>query len=82
MTRLTLVVPVYNEEAMLEAFVNQIRESLRDLTDIQWEILFVDDGSSDATPRLLVSLAQREERLRYLRLTRNFGKEAAIHAGL
>ncbi len=82
MTRLTLVVPVYNEEAMLEAFVNQIRESLRDLTDIQWEILFVDDGSGDNTPHCLKDLARREERLHYLRLTRNFGKEAAIQAGL
>lgn len=80
--RFTLVVPIYNEEPMLAIFVARVCEILAGLPDTEWQCLFVDDGSFDTTPQLLAALAAQNQQLRYLRLTRNFGKEAAIQAGL
>jgi glycosyltransferase involved in cell wall biosynthesis len=78
---LTVVVPVYNEEAALPAFHTELRTVLEGLR-LPYTILYVDDGSSDATPRLVDDLAESDPRVRALHLSRNFGHQAALTAGL
>ena len=82
MTRLTLIVPCYNEEAALPVFCERVDAVVSDLPGVEAEFLFVDDGSTDATLPFLRALAERDRRVRYLSFSRNFGKEAAMYAGL
>lgn len=76
---LSLVVPCYNEQTCIEAFVEAVRK-LR--LPVALEFVFVDDGSEDGTLGILQALAQRVGDVRYVALSRNFGKEAALLAGL
>jgi glycosyltransferase involved in cell wall biosynthesis len=82
---LTILVPVKDEEEAIAPFVARLSRTLCALPDPAadaWEILFVDDGSSDATlPAIMVANTQ-DNRVRALSLSRNFGKEAALSAGL
>ncbi|GAB2795130.1 glycosyltransferase family 2 protein [Halomonas shantousis] len=78
---LSLVVPVKDEEEAIGPFLDAIFDTLREV-DYELEILFIDDGSSDATAARLQEAAQRDSRIRWLKLSRNFGKEAAMSAGL
>ena len=80
---LSIVVPVKDEEESIFAFVERVSPILdRICRGESWEILFVDDGSSDATLAVIAAANQREPRTRALSLSRNFGKEAALSAGL
>jgi polyisoprenyl-phosphate glycosyltransferase len=78
---ISIVVPCFNEEASLAKTVPAIQEALRGLTD-SYEILVVDDGSVDKTFCIVREYMKRNGRIRGFRFTRNFGKEAAIYAGL
>ncbi|MFI1621272.1 glycosyltransferase family 2 protein [Streptomyces lydicus] len=81
--RLTIVVPCYNEEAVVELFDHRVRDSLDQLDGVEYELCYVDDGSSDSTLDRLRALRLRHSRnTRYLSFSRNFGKEAAMLAGL
>ena len=81
--RLTVVSPAYNEAAALPIFHGQLARVLDGLGgQIDCEVLYVDDGSSDATAEVLADLARGDPRVRYLRLSRNFGHQAALSAGL
>lgn len=79
--RLSIIVPCYNEEDALDHFWATITPHL-DALDVRWDIVFVNDGSSDATLLKLVALHQADGRAKVVDLTRNFGKEAAMTAGL
>ncbi len=79
---LTIAVPFYNEAATIQAFADTILPVLDAIPDTQWEIVCVDDGSSDGTLLKLVALAQGDERFRVLEFSRNFGKEAALTAAI
>jgi len=80
---LSVVVPVKNEEDGILPFVQRVGAILDGIAqDSGWEILFVDDGSTDATLAAIVAANQRDPRVRALSLSRNFGKEAALSAGL
>jgi glycosyltransferase involved in cell wall biosynthesis len=76
---ISVVAPVLNEEATLQTFYERVCAALRDLP---FEIVLVDDGSTDATPDLLRELAQADPRVCVVRLSRNFGYQAAVTAGL
>ena len=78
---LSLVVPAYNEEAVLEVFYRET-ERVTARMDVEIEYLFVDDGSKDRTLSILREMAARDTRVHYVSFSRNFGKEAAIYAGL
>jgi glycosyltransferase involved in cell wall biosynthesis len=78
---LEVVVPVYNEAAVLEFFAARLGAVL-DRLDVPSTVLFVSDGSTDATVPLLEELVARDSRVRYLCLSRNFGHQAALSAGL
>ena len=82
MELLSIIVPCYNEEAALEAFYEQTSAVCARLPGAAVEYIFVDDGSTDGTLGLLRALAERDGRVRWLSLSRNFGKEAAMFAGL
>jgi polyisoprenyl-phosphate glycosyltransferase len=81
MTQLTIVVPAYNEAAVLEAFHRRLIAVL-DMLTLDCAVLYVDDGSVDASWAILQSLRAGDPRVGALRLSRNFGKEAALTAGL
>ncbi|WP_420878376.1 glycosyltransferase family 2 protein [Streptomyces sporangiiformans] len=78
---LSVVVPCFNEEQVLEAFNDELHAQLDELQE-PYEVVFVDDGSTDGTLSLLRAFAFRDRRVRYLSLSRNFGKEAGLLAGL
>ena len=78
---LSLVVPVYNEEESLEPLIHEIRAALDPLGK-SYEVIVVDDGSSDGTFALLSRLHKTEPRIKALRFKRNFGQTAAVAAGL
>jgi glycosyltransferase involved in cell wall biosynthesis len=81
MPRLTIVVPAYNEAAVLEAFHARLSLVL-DALSFPSDVLYIDDGSTDDTWQLIQELASRDTRIGALKLSRNFGKEAALTAGL
>jgi len=78
---ISLIVPVYNEQEAIDLFFKSVTQVFLD-TEINIEILFVNDGSSDNTLEKLKSLAINDERIKIITLSRNFGKEAALTAGL
>src|SRR5215471_5655194 len=78
---LSVVVPVYNEAAGLAAFWARLAPVL-DTLGLASEVIFVDDGSSDATLAQLVSLRHADRRVKIVSLSRNFGKEIALSCGL
>lgn len=81
--KISIVVPCYNEEVALVFFQKEIdRVSQELMPDVTFEILYIDDGSKDNTLQEIHHLAEQDERVKYISFSRNFGKEAAIYAGL
>lgn len=78
---LSLIVCLYFEEDCVAEFVRQVSGALH-LERIKWEIVFVDDGSTDSTVPIVKELAIKDPRIKLIVLSRNFGKEAAITAGI
>ena len=80
-TLISVVLPVYNEARVLPELVDSL-DSVMAECGRQYEILFVDDGSTDDSPRVLDRLAAENSRVRVIHLSRNFGHQAAVQAGL
>jgi len=78
---ISIVVPVFNEAEVLDVFYHRLKKVLDTLTVLS-EIVFVDDGSTDNSHALLIGLQQSDERIAVVALSRNFGKEIAMTAGL
>jgi len=76
---LSVVAPMYEEEGLVDAFYERVVAALE---SVPFELVLVDDGSSDRTPQLLAALAERDPRVRVVGLSRNFGHQTAITAGL
>lgn len=81
MQKLSLIVPCYNEEEALPIFYAEVDKISALLKNYEVEMLFVDDGSKDKTLDVVKELAKKDERVKYLSFSRNFGKEAAMYAG-
>lgn len=79
--RLAIVVPVFNEAAVIGKTTERLRQSFATL-DAIWQVVFVNDGSSDASPDILEDLAREESRFAVIHLARNFGHQMAVTAGL
>ena len=82
MKTLDLIIPCYNEAQVLPLLMQALQDVRGTLTDYDCRLLFVDDGSSDATLEVLKGFAATDSAVRYLSFSRNFGKEAAMLAGL
>jgi dolichol-phosphate mannosyltransferase len=81
MNLLSLVIPVYNEGQILEEFYGRLKPALAAL-GVPAEIILVDDGSTDATARIARGLCEQDRAVRLIMLSRNFGQQSAISAGL
>ena len=79
---LSIIVPCFNEGDGLDAFFNRLESTLRKLQEYDYEIICIDDGSRDNTLEVLCRHATRNPRIVVLELSRNFGKEAALTAGI
>ena len=78
---LSIVVALYFEEECVAEFIRQIRLQL-DGADVTYEIVFVDDGSADRTVEIVTEFAADDPRIKLVQLSRNFGKEVAVTAGI
>ena len=78
---ISLIIPCFNEEEALPLLYPALRQTMEELPDFDFELLFVNDGSRDGTMDVLRRLAQQDPRVQYLSFSRNFGKEAAMYAG-
>ncbi len=78
---MSIVVPCYNEEEVIEKYYETTTPILNSL-DIDYEIIFVDDGSKDKSAKIMKKLANNDTHIKYIILSRNFGKEGAMYAGL
>lgn len=79
---ISIVVPCYNEEPALKPFYEAVNQVSQEMSSVDFEFVFVDDGSRDGTLREIERLRAHDERVKFVSFSRNFGKEAAILAGL
>jgi len=82
MQRISIIIPVFNEVVGILGALHEILRVVKSLADCEVTIIVVDDGSKDGTADAVRGLCDQDQRVRLLCLNRNFGKEAAIHAGL
>lgn len=82
MKKLTVIIPCFNEEEALPIYYREMSKVMADLRGVDTELLFIDDGSTDRTLSVMKDLHILDKRCKYLSFSRNFGKEAAIYAGL
>ncbi len=80
--KISVIVPCYNEEEALPYFYDAIINTAEQMNDFDFEFIFVNDGLKDRTLELSKQLAKKDHRVKYVSFSRNFGKEAAIYAGL
>lgn len=82
MKRIDILVPCYNEEAVLHQFYERTSSVLEQIENYQFTFIFVNDGSRDRTISIIRELYEKDARVSYISLSRNFGKEAAMLAGM
>ena len=82
MKKISVVVPCYNEEEVLNIFYDEICRVSKQMSEYDFQFVFVDDGSKDRTLEIMKGLAEKDERVLYISFSRNFGKESAMFAGL
>lgn len=82
MSKISIVVPMYNEQEALDILYRELKRVTETIPEHEFEYLFVNDGSKDATLDEIKKLAEQDARVRYVSFSRNFGKEAAMYAGL
>lgn len=82
MEKISIVVPCYFEEKSLPLFYEAVDDVSKRMSDVEFEIIFVNDGSTDKTLAIMKEYSKIDERVKYIGLSRNFGKESALYAGL
>ncbi len=82
MNTLEFIVPCYNESEALPAFYEAVSKVFANLSGVAASLIFVDDGSRDSTLEVIKSIAEKDSSVKYISFSRNFGKEAAMLAGL
>lgn len=78
---ISVIVPCYNEEESIPLFYKEIKKVIKEM-NIKFEVIFIDDGSSDNSLNIMRELSKKDKNIRYISFSRNFGKEAGILAGL
>ncbi len=81
MKKVSLLIPAYNEEKVLQLLYKRIKAIIDSLNQYEWEVLFINDGSRDNTLAVLYSIRNQDNRINVLDLSRNYGKEVAMLAG-
>lgn len=79
---ISVIIPCYNEEQVLPILKEALQKVMEEMSSFDFELIFVNDGSSDQTLKILKTYNKEDSRMNYLSFSRNFGKEAAIYAGL
>ncbi len=82
MKKCSVVVPCYNEEETIPIFYEEMQKYIPNMPELEFEFIFVDDGSKDSSLREMKTLAEKDKRVKYISFSRNFGKEAGLFAGL
>lgn len=82
MKKISIIVPCYNEEQTIPLFYEEITKVANTMNNVEFEYLFINDGSKDKTLPILRDLSKKDEKVRYISFSRNFGKEAGMYAGL
>ena len=82
MDNISVIIPCFNEEASLPFYKEEILKVMQQMSSEEFELLFINDGSKDTSLHLLKQYAAEDSRFKYVSFSRNFGKEAAIYAGL
>lgn len=82
MKTIEMIVPCFNESDVLQMFYDEVTPVMQSLEGFDYSFIFVNDGSSDSTLDILRAFAQKDSRVKYISFSRNFGKEAAMLAGL
>lgn len=82
MDKISIIVPCYNEEKSLPLFYEELNKHMNEFENTDFELIFINDGSTDHTLAYLKNLAKNDARVKYISFSRNFGKESAIYAGL
>ena len=80
--KISIIVPCYNEEEALPIFYKEINRVSKEMKSVDFEFLFINDGSRDKTLDILRDLSKKDKRVRFISFSRNFGKEAGMYAGL
>ena len=80
--KISVIVSCYNEQESIPYFYEKITKISKKMKDLDFEYLFVNDGSKDNTLKIVKELAEKDDRVKYVSFSRNFGKEAAMYAGL
>lgn len=81
MKKISILIPAYNEQDVLHILYERLHKLMESNSHYEWEILFVNDGSTDATIGILHQLYLKDQRIQYIDLSRNYGKEVAMMAG-
>ena len=79
---ISIIIPCYNEEETIDKLYKEIIKVTKKLKEVNFELLFIDDGSKDKTLKIVKKLSEKDNKVRYISFSRNFGKEAAMYAGL
>ena len=79
---ISIIIPCYNEEESIDELYKEIIKVTKKLKEVNFELLFIDDGSKDKTLKIVKKLLEKDNKVRYVSFSRNFGKEAAMYAGL
>ena len=80
--KISLVIPMYCEESVIEECYIRVKENLNKISEYDYEIIFIDDGSTDKTMELLENCANNDSNVKIISFSRNFGHQAAVTAGL
>ncbi len=80
--KISIVIPCYNEQETIPIFYKEVTKIADEMKDLDFELLFINDGSNDNTLNKIKELVKIDTRVRFISFSRNFGKEAAIYAGL
>lgn len=79
---ISLIVPCYNEEESLPTFYEEADKVTKKMSNIDFEFIFINDGSKDGTLKIIREISSKDKRIRYVSFSKNFGKEGAMYAGL
>ena len=82
MDKISIIVPCYNEEEMIPLFYEELSKTTKKLKKVEFEVIYINDGSTDNSLKEMKNLSKEANNVKYISFSRNFGKEAAMMAGL